>query len=232
MNKIIIFSTVLCLALVSCNSSEHKHRKHNHSGHHHTDHNKSNKHMNANSFKDLAKSFEDEDRASWQKPELVIQKLGDIRGKTIADIGAGTGYFSFRMAKSGAFVTAIDVDKRFQNFINDKKEKENTANLKTKFVGYDNPELEKDEFDVLLIVDTYHHFNDKIEYMTHCFKGLKKGGTLMNVDFKNIETPHGPPVDHRISANDVKNDLLKVGFTSVEIDQNTLTEQYIITAKK
>ena len=54
----------------------------------------------------------------------------------------------------------------------------------------------------------------------------------MNVDFKNESTPHGPPVNHRISATEVKEDLLKVGFTNVEIDQTTLPEQYIIIAKK
>ena len=237
MKKIIIFSSLLSLALVSCDSSEHQNEKHKHSEdqhskHNHTDHNKSNKHMNTNSFEDLAESFEDEERAAWQKPELVIEKLGDIEGKTIGDIGAGTGYFSFRMAELGANVTAIDVDERFQNFIKEKIAKETTINLKTKLVGYDNPELAENEFDALIIVDTYHHFNDKIEYMTHCFNGLKAGGVLMNVDFKNKETAHGPPVDHRISAEEVKKDLLKVGFTNVEIDQTTLSEQYIITAKK
>jgi cyclopropane fatty-acyl-phospholipid synthase-like methyltransferase len=188
--------------------------------------------MNENSFEDLAQRFEDEDRAAWQKPELVIEKLGDIKGNKIGDIGAGTGYFSFRMVELGANVTAIDVDERFIDFIKDKIAKESTTNLETRLVGYDNPELSENEFDALIIVDTYHHFNDKIEYMTYCFKGLKVGGTFMNVDFKKKETAHGPSIDHRIAAEEVKKDLLEVGFTDVQIDQSTLTEQYIITARK
>ncbi len=227
----LITTTALCISLLlgSCNT---KTSNNNHSIKHKTDHNKSNQLMNDNSFEELSKSFEDKEREGWQKPSLVIEKLGGIKGKKIGDIGAGTGYFSFRLAKSGANVTAIDVDERFQDFIKQKITKEGTTNLKTKLVGFDNPELAKNEFDVLLIVNTYHHFNDKIEYMTHCFEGLKPGGVLMNVDFKNKKTSHGPPVNHRIAAEEVKKDLLKVGFAEVEIDQTTLPEQYIITAKK
>lgn len=188
--------------------------------------------MNKRSFEDLSKGFEDEERKVWQKPELVLEKLGDIKGKKIGDIGAGTGYFSFRMAERGAHVIAIDVDERFQNFIKQKVVTKMTANLATRLVGFDNPELSESEFDALIIVNTYHHFNNKIEYMTHCFKGLKDEGVLMNVDFKKKKTPHGPSLDHRISAEDVKKDLLKVGFKDVQIDQTTLPEQYIIIAKK
>lgn len=233
--KLILLIAAGLFLLGACSTETHESNQSNSSDHHtghNTDHNKSNQHMNSNSFESLTKSFEDKEREDWQKPALVIEKLGDIENEKIGDIGAGTGYFSFKMAESGAIVTAIDVDERFQNFIKERIAKENTANLITKLVGYDNPELGENEFDKLLIVDTYHHFNNRIEYMTHCFKGLKAGGTLMNVDFKNKETPHGPPVDHRISAEKVKDDLLKVGFIDVKIDQTTLPEQYIITAKK
>ena len=121
----------MCMTLVVCScNSNHDHQKGEHYNHHHTDHNKSNQHMNENSFEDLAQRFEDEDRAAWQKPELVIEKLGDIKGNKIGDIGAGTGYFSFRMVELGANVTAIDVDERFIDFIKDKIAKESTTNLK------------------------------------------------------------------------------------------------------
>lgn len=234
MKLITLIMVCASLLIVSCETETHNsnHSEGHHSNHNHTDHNKSNQHMNANSFEDLSKSFENEERASWQKPDLVIEKLGDIKGKKIGDIGAGTGYFSFRMAELGANVTAIDVDDRFQDFIKKKIALENTVHLETKLVGYDNPELSKNEFDALIIIDTYHHFNDKIEYMTYCFEGLKAGGVLMNVDFKNKETSHGPPVNHRIAAEEVKKDLLQVGFIDVEIDKTTLPEQYIIIAKK
>ena len=235
------FITILSLNLLfgACNSKINKSEQKDmdtsntkESEHSHTDHNKSNIHMNKSSFEDLTKAFEEKERVNWQKPGLVIKKLGDLSGKTIGDIGSGTGYFSFRLAEQNANVVAIDVDERFQAFIEQKIEENKVSNITTRLVGYNNPDLSDNEFDALIIVNTYHHFNDKIEYMGFCKQGLKTGGTLMIVDFKNKSTAHGPPVDHRISAEEVKSDLQKAGFNQIEIDSTTLSEQYIITVKK
>jgi 2-polyprenyl-3-methyl-5-hydroxy-6-metoxy-1,4-benzoquinol methylase len=234
---VVIFSLTLffgtCYSQVTKGEQEEKHaqdmNKHEHmSG----DTNKSNIHMNKAPFDNLAKAFEDDGREDWQKPDVVIRLLGDLVGKTVGDIGSGTGYFSFRLADQGANVVAIDVDERFQAFIEEKKAENNVSNLTTRLVGYDNPELADDEFDALIIVNTYHHFNNKLEYMGHCKQGLKKDGMLMIVDYKKEATSHGPPVDHRIAAELVKQDLKESGFRKIKVDSNTLSEQYIITAIK
>jgi cyclopropane fatty-acyl-phospholipid synthase-like methyltransferase len=232
------FITIVSLSLLisSCNLNNEQKQTDSHidkkSGKSHTDHNKSNVHMNKAPFEDLVKAFEDEERADWQKPDLVIKKLGDINGKTIGDIGSGTGYFSFRLAEQNANVVAIDVDERFIAFIEQRIAKDSVSTLTTRLVGYDNPNLSDNEFDALIIIDTYHHFNDKVEYMNYCKRGLKDDGTLLIVDFKNRKTSHGPPVDHRISVEMVELDLQKSGFSQIEIDTTSLSEQYIITVKK
>src|SRR5262250_2336948 len=66
-----------------------------------------NKHMHEMRFEDLVARFEDPARKEWQKPDEVIAGLGPLSGKTVADIGAGTGYFSFPTAARGAKVIAI-----------------------------------------------------------------------------------------------------------------------------
>ena len=110
--KNVILPLLLFAMLFSCNEkSQHEHGEHHNQGH---DHNRSNEHMNRRSFEDLVANFESEDRAAWQKPGSVIALLGDLQGKTVLDIGSGTGYFSFRLADKGARVVAADVDKRFQ----------------------------------------------------------------------------------------------------------------------
>ena len=65
--------------------------------------------MHHSDFKDLVAHFEDPTRAQWQKPDEVIASLGPLDGKTVADIGAGTGYFAFPIAKKAAKVMAIDI---------------------------------------------------------------------------------------------------------------------------
>jgi predicted RNA methylase len=57
----------------------------------------------------------------WQKPDLVIQQLGDVNGKTVADLGAGTGYFSRRIAYKGARVIAIDIDPQAIQWMQEQK---------------------------------------------------------------------------------------------------------------
>jgi 2-polyprenyl-3-methyl-5-hydroxy-6-metoxy-1,4-benzoquinol methylase len=228
MKRTLIVILSLNLFLGVCFSQETK-SEHKHA---HSDTNKSNIHMNKASFENLTSAFEDEDREDWQNPDLVIEMLGDLNGKTVGDIGSGTGYFSFRLAEQSANVVAIDVDERFRAFIEQKKSENNVSNLTTRLVGYNNPELADGEFDVLIIVDTYHHFNNKIEYMGFCKQGLKQDGTLMIVDFKKETTSHGPPVEHRISAEVVVLDLQKAEFREIELDSTSLSEQYIILAKR
>ena len=76
--------------------------------------------MNQRPFEELVAHFEDPSRDEWQKPDAVLAQLGDLQGKKVMDIGSGTGYFSFRMAKAGAQVICADVDERFLEYISKK----------------------------------------------------------------------------------------------------------------
>jgi cyclopropane fatty-acyl-phospholipid synthase-like methyltransferase len=183
--------------------------------------------MNETSFEDLVKMFEDSARVEWQKPDEIIDLLGDLEGKTIMDIGAGTGYFAFRMAAKGAKVIAADVDERFIEYIENK----GIERVEARLVPYDNANLKPKEVDAVIIVDTYHHIENRTAYFKTLLKGLKADGRLMVVDFKKVETPHGPPVNHRISADEVIKELKTAGFTTFEIEEDFLPYQYVIIAK-
>src|SRR5256885_9385708 len=74
-----------------------------------------NQFMHQADFDKLVARFEDPSRAQWQKPDEIIAGLDPLDGKTVADIGAGTGYFAFPIAKKAAKVIAIDIDKRFRS---------------------------------------------------------------------------------------------------------------------
>lgn len=225
--KIQYFLACCCFLILSCNNnSETEQHEHKHK-HHHTDSNKSNVHMNKSSFEDLVQRFEDSTRIEWQKPNEVIALLGDVKGKTIMDIGAGTGYFAFRLAEKGANIIAADVDERFIDFINKKE----VQNVTTRLVPYDSPKLAEAEVDAVIIIDTYHHIEARTKYFKQVLKGLKKDGQLMIVDFKKEETPHGPPVAHKISADDVVKELKESGFTTFDINKDLLPYQYVILAK-
>jgi ubiquinone/menaquinone biosynthesis C-methylase UbiE len=191
-----------------------------------------NAHMHGMDFDTLVARFEDPTRAKWQKPDKVIALLEPLAGATVADIGAGTGYFAFPIAKQAGKVIAIDIDERFLRYIEDKKRKRKTGtNIETRRTAPDSPGLKKAEADVVLIVDTFHHIDDRVKYLKTLKKGLRKKGALVIVDFKKEKTPVGPPLALRLTEAEVESELKAAGFRSIAIDRGTLPYQYIVTAR-
>lgn len=153
----------------------------------------SNSFMNRMKFDRLVKNFENPEREKSQKPSEVIALFGDIQDKKIMDIGPGTGYFAFRMADKGANVIAADVDDRFLEYIREKKAERNIENVTIRKVEYEDPLLQKDEVDHAIIVNTYHHIEDREKYFAKVFNGINDNGSLMVVDFKkNVKSPSPP----------------------------------------
>ncbi len=191
-----------------------------------------NQYMHRADFDKLVSRFEDPSRAAWQKPEKVIASLGPLDGKTVADIGAGSGYFAFPIAKKAAKVIAIDIDQRFLDYIDHKKQTQKIgSNIETRLTTPDSPGLKPSEAEMVLIVDTYHHIEDRVEYLKKLKKGIHQGGVLVIIDFKKEKTPPGPPIELRLAETQVKSELKSAGFTVVSVDGDTLPYQYIIKAQ-
>jgi len=182
--------------------------------------------------KEVAKNI---GRSSWQKPDLVIQKLGNIEGKKIADIGAGTGYFSYRLAYAGAEVIAIDVDpdmiSLMDGFITNLP-KDISSKVETRLAKFDDPLLFTAEIDAAIIINTITYIEDKIAYLKILKNGLKEG-YVMIVDYKKIPIDiSAPPLEERISSSEIQKILSDAGYKEIEVDDTTLEYQYIITGSK
>jgi 2-polyprenyl-3-methyl-5-hydroxy-6-metoxy-1,4-benzoquinol methylase len=190
-----------------------------------------NEHMHKSSVKDLIERFESKERDEYQQPEKVLEYLGDIDRKKIMDIGAGSGYFSVKLAAKGASVIAADVNQEFQDFIKQRIEKNKLKNIELRKIPYDSPALKKEEVDMVFIVNTYHHIENRSNYFFEVKKGLKTNGELIIIDFFKTETPVGPPVDHKISIDQVIAELKAADYTEFEVEVDLLPYQYIIKAK-
>ena len=197
-------------------------------------HNHANRHMNQADFESLTRRFESAGRDAYQQPDKVLEFLGDVSGETIMDLGAGTGYFSFRLARAGARVIAADVDERFQEYIRTKKARLGVpdANLSLRKVPHDDPMLQNGEADRVITVNTYHHFEDRPAYFAKVRSGLKAGGSLIVIDFFKKDLPVGPPTRMKIPPGQVVEELREAGFSKIETNQTLLPYQYIVVAEK
>jgi len=197
--------------------------------------NPANRYMNRADIDRLIDAFDSPSRAVWQKPTEVISLFGDLNNMTIMDLGAGSGYFTFRLANHGAHVIAADVNEEFQDEIRKKLEDKEFEPLRklvsVRKVPYDNPGLQPGEVDGILIVNTYHHLDDRTQYMKMALQGLKEGGKVVIVDYKTGISA-GPPESHKLSLDTAVNEMLLVGFSKLIIDTRMLERQYVIIAEK
>lgn len=199
---------------------------------HHPGENHANEYMHQNDFETLVNRFEDPARDEWQKPDVVIAMLGDISGKTIADIGAGSGYFSFRLAEKAKKVIAIDIDQRFLDYIDHKNVSlPEKLPIETRLAAEDDPKLASSEADIAIIVNTYHHIENRPVYFGNVREKLNKNGSLIIVDYFKKELPVGPPADIKLSEEAVVEELKKAGFENITVDSKSLAYQYIIIAR-
>lgn len=159
-----------------------------------------------------SQQFDSAERDIWQMPERVLQALGLKPDATVADIGAGTGYFSVRLARAvpRGRVFAIDIEPTMLAHITARAEKENLENI-TAVRGTETSASIPEKVDLVLIVDTYHHISARTAYMTAVRSQLKPGGRVAIVDFKPDAT-EGAPKHMRLSANTVVSDMTAAGF--------------------
>jgi cyclopropane fatty-acyl-phospholipid synthase-like methyltransferase len=238
MKKVVLLS-LLTLLIVACGEGredsvkmhDHHEMDEHHKGEHH--HGDANEYMHSSEFDELVERFESNERDEYQEPDKVIDFLDGIEGLTIMDLGAGTGYFSFKFVEAGANVIAADVNDQFQEFIKKKCDSLGISNaqLALRKVEYDDPLLSDGEVDKVVIVNTYHHIENRGSYFTKVKHGLKDLGELVVIDFIKKDIPYGPPVKMKLSAAEVVKELKEAGYREVEVNDTLLKYQYIIRAK-
>ncbi len=159
--------------------------------------------------------FDDPARDQWQKPDVIVKALGLRRGMTVADLGAGTGYMSKRLSEAvGAdgSVLAIEPEPRLLAYLRERAEREQTSNVVPILGSTDDPRLPRASADVILVLDTYHHIDDRIRYFRDLRRSLKRGGRVVIVDWHERELPVGPPPHHKLAREHVVEEMIAAGY--------------------
>lgn len=162
-----------------------------------------------------AKAFDDPARDAWQKPDEVLNALHLQQTDRVADLGAGTGYFSVRISRlvSEGKVFSVDIETEMLRHLRERAHHEDLSVLVPVLASAESANL-PEPVDLVLIVDTYHHIDNRIAYFSKLKASLRPNGRLAIVDFK-AESPEGPPPEHRIPPEKVTSELEAAGYTLV-----------------
>ena len=187
-------------------------------------------HEHQHSFEDAerwAGVFDDPKRDEWQKPHEVIQALALPPDAVVADIGAGTGYFSVRLARMlpKGRVLAADVEPQMVRHLAARAKRDELANLQAVQSDFDDARL-PEKADLPLHVDVYHHIDERERYFRRLKESLKAGGRIAVVDFR-MDSEVGPPPRARIAPERVKRELSAAGYT-LAAEHDFLPNQYFL----
>jgi ubiquinone/menaquinone biosynthesis C-methylase UbiE len=187
-------------------------------------------HGNPRDFQLMLGRLEDPARLRWQRPARVVQALGLRSGQTVAEIGAGSGYFVRRLARivgPRGRVYAVDVEPRMLPILIERLRRGRIKNVTPVLGQDDDPLLPARSCDLVLVVNTYHHFRGGPRYLRRLRRLLRPGGRLVNVDFHRRETPVGPPVERRVARETFLRDARRAGFRLVR-EATFLPYQYCL----
>jgi len=124
-------------------------------------------------------------RDRWQRPQEVMDELGLKAGSTVADIGAGRGYFTFRLAErvgSGGRVFAVDIDENDLRRLGNRAKDQGLLQVVTVSSAPNDPRLEPSSVDAILVVNAYHEMRDYDAMLQAMFRALRPGGRLAIID--------------------------------------------------
>jgi ubiquinone/menaquinone biosynthesis C-methylase UbiE len=174
-------------------------------------------------------ALEDPKRDAYQKPHEVIDALRLRSGEVVADIGAGSGYFSLRLAHHvgpTGHVYAVDISPDMIRRMNERIHEAGLLNISTILASPNNPLLPR-PVDRFLFVNVWHHIEDQAGYLALMKKTLKPGGQIVMIDFHKRDLPVGPPAAMKIAREDLVKQMQGHGLR-VREEHTFLPYQYFI----
>ena len=174
-----------------------------------------------------ARVFDDPSRDAWQKPHQVIQTLALKPDASVADIGSGTGYFAVRLAHfvPQGRVYGVDTEPDMVKYLADRATREGLNNLSAVRGAEDDARL-PDKVDLVLMVDVYHHIEQRESFFRRLAAWLKPDGRVAIIDF-NAKSTMGPPPSQRIAAKRVVAEMAGAGYR-LQGEHRFLPNQYFL----
>ena len=173
------------------------------------------------------------DRDLWQKPDQIMDAMGIADASVVADIGAGSGWFTIRLARRvgpRGLVYAEDVQKEMINAISRRVSREGLTNVRPVLGLKNDPRLPQ-PVDAVLIVDAYHEVENRVAMLASLARALKPQGRIGVVDFKLDGTGPGPSPEERVSPDVVVKDAAEAGLRLIRQEPFLQYQYFLIFGK-
>lgn len=159
-------------------------------------------------------AYEGVNRDQWQQPEKVIASLQIRPGDQVADLGAGGGYFTFKLAKAvgpKGKIYAVDVDREMTELILDHARKDSVTNVEAIVAKEDDALLPESGVDLIFTSNTYHHIGNRVAYFAKLRRYLRPGGRIAVIDFDGRAWFEGL-LQHYTSSESIKREMEQAGY--------------------
>lgn len=174
--------------------------------------------------------LESPDRDEWQKPQLILDALGVADASVVADVGAGAGWFTVRLARRvgpNGRVYAQDVQQEMLDAVTRRVTREGLSNVVSWLGRANDPLLPPGALDAILTVDVLHEIDDRVTLLQNLRRALKPGGRLGVVDFLPGGGGPGPDADERVAPSVIEAEAAKAGLV-VKRRETFLPFQYFL----
>jgi ubiquinone/menaquinone biosynthesis C-methylase UbiE len=174
------------------------------------------------------------EREDEERPRLVLEALEIRAGQTVADLGCGSGYYAFRMSQlvgpSGK-VQAIDVEPRMLQFVRERAQRESIANIEPVLAAANDPNLQPNSVDLLLMVDVYHELEHPYEVMQKVRDALKPGGRVALVEYRAEDPKVMIKPVHKMTEKQIIAEMRAAGLRHAKTVR-TLPLQHLVIFEK
>jgi ubiquinone/menaquinone biosynthesis C-methylase UbiE len=174
------------------------------------------------------------ERESEEQPEIALNAIGIRKGMAVADVGAGVGYFTTRLAKRvgpTGRVFATDIQPEMLARLQDRLDSEGIKNVETLLGTQVDPRLPEGQLDVILMVDVYHELAQPQRMLHQLRKALKPDGRLVLIEYRKEDPTIPIRPEHKMSVAEIKAELEAEGFRMVEVLPD-LPRQHICVFRK
>jgi ubiquinone/menaquinone biosynthesis C-methylase UbiE len=174
------------------------------------------------------------ERVTEEEPDRALEVIKLEKGSTVADVGAGSGYITVKMAKKvgpTGKVYANDIQPEMIALLRQRIAKEKITNVEPVLGAIDDPKLPADTIDLILMVDVYHEFQQPQAMLRHMREALKTGGRLVLLEYRKEDPAIPIRLEHKMTVAEAKLEVEAEGFKLTKVDE-VLPRQHILIFTK